>query len=109
MEYTHNEEFAVKVAEPTAEERLKWIERDFERCGRQCRQYEEQVKALSQLYASEVFHHNMAKDELHDLQQDNKKLSEALWKLELLLFNSESKVRMNKEVAEHVRKLIKRI
>lgn len=108
MDCIRNEELAVKMAEPTAEERLKWIERDFEKCARQCRQYEEQVKALSQLYAIEVFHHNMAKDELHDLQKDNKKYCEAFWKLESLLFNEENKVRMNKEIAEQVRAVIKR-
>lgn len=109
QERLEHEECAVKCSEPTAEERLAWMERDFERAGHQCREYEKQVEALSKLYAREVFYHDMDKAELRDLQRDNKKLSESLWKLDALLFGCDSKVRMNKETEETVRKLIKRI
>lgn len=109
QERLEHEECRVARSEPTAEERLAWIQRDFEKVGHQCREYEKQVEALSKLYAREVFYHDMDKAELRDLQRDNKKLSESLWKLDSLLFSCDSKVRMNKETEEQVRKLIKRI
>ena len=93
-------------SEPSAEQRLEWARENNERLERTVRDIGTKVEALMDLFANERFQRNINKERIIELNRENKKLNEKMWKLKELLLDPENKIRMSKEITEKVFKLL---
>lgn len=94
------------VSEVSLEQRLEWARENNERLERTLRDSGTKVEALMDLFANERFQRNIDKERIIELNRENKKLNEKMWKLKELLLDPENKIRMSKDVAEKVFKLL---
>ena len=92
--------------EPSVEQRLEWAQRDFESVQRAASHLNTEVEALSRLYAQKTLDYDLQQEHVCDLRRENKKLNENAWKLKELLLDPENKIRMSKEMADKIFKLL---
>lgn len=92
--------------EPSVEARLEWANRDLERAERAAAHLNVEVEALSRLYAQKTLDYDLQQEHACDLRRENRKLNENAWKLKELLLDPENKIRMSKEIADKIFKLL---
>lgn len=97
---------AMCCREPSIEEKLEWAKKDLERTGRAAARLSGEVEALSRLYAQKTLDYDLQQENMRDLERDNMKLNNNAWKLKELLLDPENKIRMSKEIAEKIFKLL---
>lgn len=97
---------AMCCRQPSVEEKLEWAMRDLERAERTAARLSAEVDALSRLYAQKTLDYDLQQENVRDLGRENRKRNENAWKLKELLLDPENKIRMNKEIAEKVFKLL---
>lgn len=94
------------VSEVSLKQRLEWARESNERLERSLRNSNNKVETLMDLFANEHFQRNLDNEHIIELNRENKKLNEKMWKLKELLLDPENKIRMSKEISEKIFKLL---
>lgn len=93
-------------AEENVKQSIKQKEADIDRLQTRCVNLEGQVDSLKELLADEVIINRCVNEGINDANRDLSELQQRMWRIKEILLDPENKIRMSKEIAEKIFKLL---